>query len=184
MIGRATRIFVVRRTGFTLIEFLAVIAVAMLIMFVLGYVMIDVLRVARLTRDRDMRVSAIDGLSKQLRADVRLAAACNPRQVEWDGVRSAAIELQLQSPPGELQKILYVLRRDQVERIADGSRAGAWAAPQLEFGHSIETAGNVDLMRLTYHELPSTSGVQRTPRRTEICVQLPGRRPSELPEPP
>lgn len=152
------------RTGFALIELLAVVAVGGVLLAILGRLLIDAFVLQRGAAEHADRVAVITSLTRYLRKDTLGAVAA-----EWS---ADTLRLEVLSD-GEAANVVYVLTPDCVQRLGPGSAERAWQATRLQFATRSETGPRGTVWWLECTEEPP---LRRTPvvaRTYDIPFLLP-----------
>ena len=127
-----------------LLELMLAIAVAMVVIAVLGKLLLDGIYLQRIAWERASRVAIADALTDRLRAD-----ALGTISHTW-GRNASGLTLRLQGcADGSPQRVQWVFGQDEVLRSVDGREAGSFSAERLSFSTQVERPSRGDFSTLS-----------------------------------
>ncbi len=153
--------------AFTLLELLIAIAVAMLIIAVLGKLLLDGIYLQRIAWERSTRMAIAGALTDRLRADAMGAVAHS-----WEEDAAGTTLSLLTCADGARRQVQWVFGQDNVVRRVDGREAGSFHAERLRFSAQLERYERADLLVLDLIVSPPARARHRLPRTSSECVLL------------
>ena len=153
--------------AFTLLELIFAIAVAMLIVAVLGKLLLDGIYLQRIAWERSSRVAIAGALTDRLRADALGAIAHT-----WEEDATGATLSLFTCADGARRQVQWVFGSDDVLRRVDGREAGSFRAERLGFSAQIERKEQADLLMLDLIVSPPARARRRSPWISSECVLL------------
>jgi hypothetical protein len=153
-----------RRRGFLLAQMLMMLPLAALLLFVLGKMTVEALRVQHLAAEHANIVAVGEDLLRQLRADARAALACS--------ASGEGFVLDTCGPSGP-QRVSYDFTPDQVRRSGAAGDERTWTRWRLSFGWRIEHGPRGDLLSVELRETPPAHVTIVLPRTFTATCLLP-----------
>jgi Tfp pilus assembly protein PilV len=150
--------------GFLLAEILGLLAIAMLILVVLGQLVLTANRLQRSATGHTDRMSVADDLYQQLWTD-------SLQTIESRQVDDRTLLLKVHGRAGQ-SEVRYTFAEDAVERSADGAAEQVWSARQLIFGWEMNPTGAGLLLALTFTEERLPSAGLTEPHGTPFSTAL------------
>jgi type II secretory pathway pseudopilin PulG len=154
--------------AFTLLELMVTIAVAMVIIAVLGKLLLDGIYLQRIAWERANRLAISGALTDRLHADALGAVA----QVCEADDPTLTLKL-LTYADSTSQHVQWVFRPDEVLRRVDGREAESFRAERLRFSAHVEEGARADLLVLDLIVSPPARSWRRPPRTSTEHVLLP-----------
>ena len=112
----------ITRRGFLLVELMAVLAIAALLLGILGKLVVDMIYVQRVGAQHADRMAVLDALAQRIRADTRAAV-----NYDW---RDSVLKLRTLGPAG-LTDVTYAFEPDAVWRQVSGEAATEWRSRRM-----------------------------------------------------
>jgi len=161
-----------RRSGFVLIELLAVILLGVIVISIAGKLLVDSLYLLRIAGDHADRVAVMDTLEQHLREDTLSADS-----YDWDG---AALRLS-ERINGEDTLVSYFVEADHVLRTSSRSAALTWSAARLQIAARVEHGPRLDSLLLEFVERPPKRATGSPNREFTVSILLPASARAEEP---
>lgn len=155
-----------RRRAVLLVEFLAVMLPAAILLGLLGLMISDFLTLQRLAAEHATRMSLVDSLCAKLRADILPA-----ERAVWTAGQDGTSVLALHLP--DETRVVYQITAERVVRWVGESDEQAWTANRLEFA-AISVSGRTGrVLQLMLDELPPPQNHLLPSRRFATTFVLP-----------
>ncbi|MFN0137314.1 MAG: hypothetical protein ACKVS9_14520 [Phycisphaerae bacterium] len=163
-----------RRRAFLLVESLAALLVASLMIFLLCRMLVDGMQIERLTSERMQRRAATDSFLDRLRADAMRADS-----FEWGSTEDAFVLTLFGAASLPQRDVAYNFLGGDVTRTANGMQTDGWKAPRLLIEAAVRSEHRRALLDVNVVELPPARKRDARPRETHSWVNLPARRSEE-----
>lgn len=157
-----------RRHGYLLVELLLVIAIAAILLTIMGKLILDAIYLQRIATQHLHRMAQIEQAVETMRRDACAALASG---WETDG-ESARLTLVNETDPAR-ETIEYRIEAARISRWERGRQSHAWEAPRLTFRGGFETGATHGLFVLTCEERPPPRATTLPLRTFEISVLTP-----------
>jgi hypothetical protein len=152
------------RRGIFLAELLAVIAIGILLLALLGKLVTDAIYLQTIAAQHSNRTAVMDALSHRLRQDTLAAVA-----YEESG---KALTLHVLDTAGSSQ-VTYTFTPELVRRTTSAGDEGAWQSQRLEFAWQVESGARADVLVLDFIEIPPPRRAGLPPRTFSTPFLLP-----------
>jgi len=155
--------------AFTLIELMAALSAAAIILSVLGKLLVDGIYLQRIAGERLDRLAVVDTMIERLRADA-LGAAANA----WDPNAPSPTLTLLACDGARREHIEWIFRGGNVIRRVDAHETDGFRASRVRFAARIDRGDRFDVLVVTMTVQPPARAHSRPPREFSEPVLLPG----------
>lgn len=152
------------RRGIFLTELLAVVAIGVLVMALLGKLVTDAIYLQTIAAQHGNRTAVMDALTHRLNQDTLAAVGYEEH--------GAGLTLQVVNSAG-LARVTYAFLPELVRRTTPGGEESEWQSQRLEFAWHIEPGTRADVLVLDFVEVAPPRRTGLPPRTFSTSFLLP-----------